>query len=361
MDANNATDNKTAGAYPLPFDRAQLRLDIVDVLLTLVRQMNFVFGEVKPGDLTATQRALLCLGTETMDLNSPDVDAQSLGLTFEHIRATRLAEALELLYGYAFEGVEAYMSAELEDESLASWVSRILVDLSRSHFVAEWEAYSDRRYTDAMARCLVVCETAQARRVLEGHDDNFMDWAAPRDADWRLTIRQMALLSGMSEASVRTLANPKRRNALVTTNDGKTTYVLPADAKEWLRAKGRYVPIRSVDPDALDLAAMSFESVADLAETLHRHVIWLASTSSTSKQELAQVAAQLVSHQRADDGLFANPERLRSMASQLRLPGPLLVLRAAEAAARDQLRRLAREIALASTNANDVLTKGDQP
>jgi hypothetical protein len=58
-----------------------------------------------------------------------------------------------------------------------------------------------------------------------------------------MTIRQMALLSGMEEMSIRSAANPKRPNPLKTYTEDGRTLISREVAKEWLISKGRYVPI----------------------------------------------------------------------------------------------------------------------
>ena len=227
-------------------------------------------------------------------------------------------------------------------------------DLANSAFVAEWEAYgTSEARDDAAARCLLVCETAQARRILEGHDDNFMDWVSPSQHSG-LTMRQMALLSGMTEASVRTLSNPKRRNALVTVNDGKNVMVEIGAAKAWLLAKGRYLPIRRTNRDGqIDLAAKRFNGADDLSWALDQRLQYLLGQESAAdvRRQLDAIDPRLVDGGdaarptlRLTAALMADAQAMARIGVALKLPGELLALRAAEAHARDVLAGLEQQL-----------------
>ena len=336
------------GGFPLPFTREQLRADILCVLLTLARQLHFAFGSV-----SRLQSELLGL-TETADeINDPDMEPEQLGLRYESVRSTGLAVVLELLYDYGFEGLLDMEEGDMGDESGPSWCSRILTDLSNSRFVEEWEAYTSISYASAIRRSLLVCEVAHARHVLEGADESFMDWTGPGPGS--LSIRQMSLLSGMSEATVRTLANPKRKNALITSNDGKNSSVEPSAAKAWLQAKGRYMPIRRTNRQgSLDLAQKRFASGEELLWALTQRVQFLLGQSGADKlrQRLAAIDPHLLDESSArwpllqvQKEVLIDAAQMTRIAEALALPQELLVLRAAEAHAHDFLHQLEQRIA----------------
>lgn len=346
--------------FPVPFSAEQLRIDIQAVLLLLARQLHFVFGRSNQYELTE-QSTLLGL-VPGGDVNDPDTTLQDLGLRYELVQDTHLARTLEDLYGYAFHGMVDLSRAEFDSDSSGTWASIIVRDLEGSAFAKEWAAYEPKQpigvgdygQMTAAGRCLLVCETAQARRVLEGHDDNFMDWVGQnRDG---LSTRQVALLSGMTEASVRTLSNAKRRNALVTVNDGKNVTVTISAAKTWLLAKGRYVPIRRTNRDGqIDLARKRFSSADDLLWALDQRLQFLIGQNEADNDairgRLAAIHSELVDASdptrlrlRLGATVLTDGAAMSAIGDALAMPGDLLALRAAEAHAQDVLKELEQQI-----------------
>lgn len=350
---NNETqtdqNDATPGAFPIPFTGEQLRADIQAILLLLVRQLHFVFGRSDRGQL-AEQTSLLGVPAGA-DLNDPDMTPGDLGMRYELVQNTHFAATLEELYSYAFHGLQDLASPDMDSESSATWCSAVIHDLVDSAFVREWDSSRPAKATEGgILRCMLVCETAQARRMLEGHDDNFMNWDSQTPDG--LTMRQMALLSGMTEASVRTLSNPKRRNALVTVSDGKSVMVEISAAKAWLLAKGRYVPIRRTNRDGqIDLAAKRFNSTDDLSWALDQRLQYLLGQECAAdvRRELDAIDPSLVeagdstrSTLRLTVAMMADAAAMARIGVALNLPGELLALRAAEAHARDVLAGLER-------------------
>lgn len=347
IDQNDAAP----GAFPIPFTVEQLRADIQTLLLVTSRQLHFVFGRSDGSRLTE-QTSLLGIPVDA-ELNMPDLSATDLGLRYELVQTTFLAEALEYLYHYAFHGVQDLSHDDMDSDSSSTWCSVVVHDLVNSAFVAELEAYGTGDDAEgAAARCMLVCETAQARRILEGYADNFMDWA--RQAQEGLTMRQMALLSGMTEASVRTLSNPKRRNALVTVNDGKHVMVEIASAKVWLLVKGRYLPIRRTNRDGqIDLAAKRFNGTDDLSWALDQRLQYVLGQADASevRGRLTAIDQRLLDDRdvarptlRLDATMLADFQAMVRIGEALELPGELLALRAAEAHARDVLADVERQL-----------------
>ena len=344
-DDHSPSDDPIAGTFPVSFTADELRADTQSVLLLLARQLHFIFGRSDRPQL-AEQASLLGVPGDA-DINDPDMTPSVLGMRYEHVNTTHFAETMEELYSYAFHGLQDLASADMDSESAATWCSVVIHDLANSAFVREWGSYRPAGEVEgAVSRCMLVCETAQARRILEGHDDNFMDWASPAQHDG-LTMRQMALLSGMTEASVRTLSNPKRRNALVTVNDGKNVMVEIGAAKTWLLAKGRYVPIRRTNRDGqIDLAAKRFNGTDDVRWALNQRLQYLLGHDGGDdvRRQLDAIDARLVDDAEAfrptlrlTAALMADARAMTRIGTALNLPGELLALRAAEAHARDVL------------------------
>jgi hypothetical protein len=360
-----------SGAFQVPFPREVLHASVVAVLLVLARQLHFVFGR-KEGEHRSIQLALLGLPLgqdRAASLNDPEVKSDDLGLSYEHVASTGLADALDRLYEFAFAGLldVGVGDGDLDSEGNAAWCSRILHDLEKSTFLAEWNEYSSCK--EAISRCLLVCETAQARRVLEGMDDNFMDWNNPSLKG--LSMRQLALLSNMTEASLRTMTNPKRKHQLITQSDGRNAFVLIDDAKSWLKAKGRYLSVQLTNREGrLDLTRQRFSSIDALQSSLfqraqHQAGLVGAEALQTDVARVRGVAFDLSDPAypvlQVDDDVLLDPRRAAALGRALDLNGALLALRAKEAHASQNLREAEQGIQrLVSARAGSNEQKKDQ-
>lgn len=351
------------GLFQAPLTKQELRQHVVTICLVLVRQLHYVF--CRPDDSHEKAQMQLLGMTETASINDPDVGpfaVDGLPLTYEQIADTAFASTMEELYDLAYHGMLYGTGHDMNSESSASWISRILLDLSASHFAEEWEGYSSCK--DALRRLVEVCETAQARMVLEKiqHDDNFMDWYGYEGNDG-FTFRQIALLSGMTEASLRTMANPKRDNPLKTYSKGRNTYISPADAKQWLISKGRYVPIADIDRQGaeLDLVNETFHSLDDFCCRLDSRLHFLLGTEAAEDvtKALETVRDGLLSRRlinqtpyltlEASD--YANTVLMSKIGRALQLPSDLLALRSAATYARSQAEDFERRIKELGTKA----------
>lgn len=344
-----------AGIFKAPLTKSEMRGHVLTVSLVLARQLHFVF--VRPNLATHEKAQAMLLGLDsTDDMNNPDVlpGPESSPLSFENLADTALAQTMDELYDFAYHGALRGNGSDMDSESSPSWISRILVDLSRSSFASEWHEYSPCH--DAIEALKGVCETAEARMLLENvqDGDTFMDWYGSASADG-LTFRHMALLSGMSEASLRTLANPKRNNALKTISNGRNTHIEREDAKDWLISKGRYVPLANTDFKGaqFDLAQ---ESIADLVELQQRldsrlHFLVGSDDGITVDSALKSIRADLVGVRAFDSTHYlnlsvedmGNDKLLRKVAKALQIPGDLLVLKAAHLRTMQQAQEFQRQ------------------
>lgn len=277
-------------------------------------------------------------------------DAAEIGLTYDDIRGTDLAKEMERLYHYAYFGRLDDSAEFMGEESVYNWLAAILFDILQSQSAAFWSNYYRRKTLESAQRCVLVAELANARNILEGGESFFhFSRANTKDDaafDDRLTVRQLALLAGMEEMSIRAAANPKRTNVLrAITEDGRTRFELDV-AKEWLRSKGRYVPITRYQSEGdIDLVKRRFANPEELWDVLNARLQFLS--RSEEESELAAKIVDLgLSLVPADAGgqSFAveeaqmrDPNTMKALANVLRLPGDLLVLRMREALARAEL------------------------
>jgi hypothetical protein len=356
METNSPPDAYPAqpGQLRAPFTKDELRRDIVTVLLAEARRIHFLFDRPNNEFLGPLFGLLGLKEVVPADAHFAQVNWTEVGLRYESVRTTAFAAGLESLYELAFAGEVNIDLNGNESPWEAVCLLEPLTDLSKSHLVGDPEAVESAR--EAIGRCLRVCETAQARLLLEGLADQSWDTTgATQDG---LSIRQLSLLSGMTEASLRTLANPKRSNPLKTQSDGKNTFVVPAEAKDWLISKGRYSPLkRHIKDPAEDLTKRSFEHPSDILYALDRRLTVLLRGPEADKARLALLAISpdLIyeggQDQDCPEGLdllglqvsgamLADAELMTRIGDALSLNGQLVALRAAETLAAHRLNEI---------------------
>ncbi len=357
------SDDTQAGIFKAPLTKLELRNHVLKVSLLLARQLHFIFFR-KESDVHERAQAMLLGIDSTRGMNDPDVMPGKYGfeISYADLSSTALAATMEELYDFAYHGMVFGTGSTMDSESSPAWISMILVDLSRSHFAEEWNQYAPS--LEAVRTLQSVCECAQARMVLEDiqQGDCFMDWHG-REAHDGLTFRQMALLSGMSEASLRTLANPKRNNPLKTHSDGRNTFIEPEDAKAWLISKGRYVPLVNIDGAGalFDLATESISSIDDLESRLNSRLHFMLGSDEgpTTNESLLTIRSDLIGRRLSDQTPYlnlspddmANSKLLNKIADALQLPGELLSLKAAYLYAAQKAQELQRRFDDAARNA----------
>lgn len=346
-------DSGATSVFQAPFTKDQLHRDVVEALISVAELTRWAFYRT---DAETDGHLLHLLGLggrhDLPSLGDPQVNWQSCGLTYDRIATTALAEDLERAYDFAYLGrIDENVSGHFNSESMASWTSRVVFDLFESALATEWDHYLPTARMGSIQRCLQALETAEARLVLEdlNRDDTFMGWHS-----WAqhggLSIRQMSLLSGMTEPSLRTMANARRKNPLKTQSDGKNTYVAIADAKEWLVAKGRYVQVEYVIRDGnIDLTKRRFASTDDLLFALDQRLHYLLSGdhSESTKRLLLTISASLIGPHgelKLDRAMTKDQGFMERIGDALQMPGQLVALRASEAAALDELKRVERQI-----------------
>lgn len=358
------TPNETqAGIFKAPLAKEAMREHVSTVSLLLARQLHFIFLRPDSKDHERAQATLLGMNS-TENMNYPDIvpGPEGAELNYDHLSTTAFATTMDELYNFAYHGVVFSNGYDMNSESSAAWVSMILMDLANSRFAAEWNDYSP--CLDAIKALLAICECAQARMILEKvqENDTFMDWHN-YEGHTGLTFRQMAHLSGMSEATLRTLANPKRTNHLKTHSNGRHTYVEIEDAKAWLISKGRYVPLTDTDLRGahLDLATEQIANLDDLLDRLDSRLHFLLGSDdgSATAKALAAIRPDLQGVRLVDQTPYLDltaddmkdAQLLSKLSKALQLPADLLRLKVNHLLALAQAEALQREFEEAARKA----------
>lgn len=362
VDANNkeVVQEVLPSSFPVPFTLEAFRQDITEVFFYQMRTL---------AQMTDPKTALRILNIEIEDdryendIYDQDNSATDVGVTYDHIRNTTFAVALERLYEYAFYGKWDINAESMGDEGIYMWASGIVCDALRSDVAGIWGAFGWNIESHAK-RCVLVAETANARNILEGGENfhHFNDGIKRElddtddECEGVLTIKQMALLSGMEEMSIRAAANPKRANQLVTVTEYGGTRVKCDVAKVWLESKGRYVNITFFKGQGdLDLAKRKFTSYYD---------IWLVLTErckSISERDGDEVTSLKLKSlgvlvmfdlKKTQSKCFRekliNEKMMHDLAEVLELPTELFVLRAKELVANQMLVEVENQLRNAS-------------
>lgn len=338
--------------FPVPFSIDELRNDLLTVHLLQMR-ISALFG--------TDEGVFLLFGRQLPSdyrngsLYAADLDASEYGLDVRDVLDTTVSRALEQQYAFAFHGVLTTGLEPMEYETMHTWLAAYLMDMHRSATSTEWESCGFK-CDDALERCLHTSELANARLTLEGREHfSYFQRARPEaDGDEAtaldaLTIRQVALLVGMEEMSVRTAASRKGPNQLPTYKEDGRTLVRREDAIEWLKSKSRYIPVtRKWDGPELQLDRTKFADLGDaeaaLVDYLRKQAI--ERPGSQMRKQVKELIASR-GHEQAvyiSQESAADPQLLKEMADILKLPADLFALRIEQAFHAHRLRQLDQAI-----------------
>ena len=346
--ASPSQKDKSSGSFPVPFSIKEFREDITNVFLHYVRDICWMTDE-------ETAWAITKVAKPESNLCNPDCTAEDLGLAYDDIRHTEFAKALERLYDYAYFGKLDSSAEVLEDESIHTWITALVCDAAESSVAMEWAAYG-LDVVPSAKRCAVVAEVANARVTLEGNEPfytRFQGWTTEGYlvSDF-LTVRQFALLAGMEEMSVRAAANPSRPNPIKTVKTDQGTRIEIAVAKDWLQAKGRYIPVTKFwSEGTIDLAKQRFTNLPEFDAALCRQYRIQAGKLGQTEIDSALKACGISVGQgigfpvlNLSEADYSSETTLGALAKILELPGHLLFLRTQEVLAYEKLRGIEQEL-----------------
>lgn len=348
--------------FPVPFAVEELHRDVLTLFVHQLRAIAWMAGpdsHVQDGwtIFGKVLKSIECLYEPDFDMEEL---GEKLGLTYADIANTTFATYLNSMYQYAYFGIYDVSLEPMEDDSAYTWQSTILFDLQRSAFLDEWNDLTSGDLQGSANRCLVMAELANARMTLEsGQCFSYLLGANTKDeglvAGDALTVRQMSLLAGMEEMSIRAAANPKRVNPLPTFSDEGRTRISVDAAKTWLKSKGRYVPVtrRLRNPD-IDLTKRSFLNVNDLVSVINDRRSFLAMDDQREerlKKEYSDLGIKYgfaefdrYSINFIDTIALSNMELVHDLAGILEFPADLFTLRVRETLAKDELATVHREL-----------------
>ena len=324
-----------APTFPVPFTLEQLREDMADIYLQQLRTLALFAPEPKVHEFAGK------LGAEIPTLFDTTFGAKDYELAYEDIEGSEFAQTLEWQYQLGILGLDLGPRAFMAMDTSHTWVAAHLMDVLSSEYAAWMEMLRA-----PVERCLLTCRLANARHVLEGGED-FLPYASDGDdgckVEGALTVRQVALLAGMEEMSVRTAMSRKGPNQLASFKEGRRTLIRIADAKSWLQAKNLYVPL--VTPDRLgedlDLAHTKYADSDSFFGAINNRYAYQVTRSSaeqmrTLKEQIAtKHGLETLNDLQAEHLL--REDITNDIAAMLDLPPDLFGLRAREAVLLERL------------------------
>lgn len=341
-------------ALPQPFTLEQLQIDVLNLYLLQLRMTSLFTNDQSIWALagkTGIKEGQIWVGDNTV---------KDFNLTYADIQDSVFARALEQQYSFGFLGFDNLLCEPMEMDTIHTWVAAYLIDMQGSNVASEWISNGADIDVD---RCILACELANARNILEGGESFFpytSDDSNKIDEVGALTVHQMALLAGMEDMTIRTAISRKGPNQLKAFKDDRRTLIKIEDAKEWLTTKGRYVPVtrQSFAGAHLNLEKTGFLSIYGFTHAMARRVTYLEEVkpeAKTVEQLVGLVATAGMKSPSLDnrDDLL-NASLMERVAQILDLPKALFVLRAREAVLREELAQTEAAVKDASAEAHTV-------
>jgi hypothetical protein len=356
--------------FPILFGKEEFKKAILETMLVLIQKTNLAFAGASADECSLNEGRVWSLlsskSCPTRILYEPAADAADIDLDFAEIEHLSMVVSLMQLYDYGVHGIlDTSLGGDFDSfDGYENQVARILYDLDHSTFLEEWGNYGVFSNAIAVKKCAYVYELANARLMLEGSVEGF--FLDDREAGF-LSVRQLALLSGMTEASIRTLASRSKKeqvsvtgggnSQLITTNDGKNTSIDIRTAKEWLKAKGRYVSIVNKQARGLvDFTTRRHESTRDIEDAIFDRIEYLKEQLGEdlvdARIESAGVVRTLqpvspdtdIARPALGQAQLLNTELMHRLAEALEMPANLFALRVAEAVMQDKLREIEKQL-----------------
>lgn len=288
------------------------------------------------------------------EIYNPDWTVADWGLKWEDIAGLDFAIYLDNMFKYGQFGLLDMGWEPMEEGTGYTWISLVLMDMNSSQFLADWAEGFSGEGAESIARCLQAAELANARYVLETGGPFCHQLSARERGDEMgvdgLTVRQLALLAGMEEMSIRAAANPKRANFLQTVSDNGRTRITPEVAKSWLKSKARYVEIRTVDSGRNDdMRKRPFNNLAELVKFFRSRALAFCVTHGCDMQvsdsrvlNFLESGQHIFSDSPAwgpeqQQAALRDPMFVQALAETLLMPAGLLSLRVREVLAKEEL------------------------
>ncbi|MFA5916051.1 MAG: hypothetical protein WC830_21100 [Burkholderiales bacterium] len=190
------------------------------------------------------------------------------------------ASLLRQVCQFAFLGkLSGWLAEEIDDESVRRWETMFT---GLNNFVsANWGGAP-------FAKCLHVIRIAKLRvSLMPGTHSYSFSSDGKEFVQGCLHLRELAILSGLEEKTLRNMGSASHKQHLPTIKRGSRTYVALTVALPWLEARG-FAPIVYDEPPASrNLRANPFYSNADMANFVKTRGEELGLSDELSQQEVS--------------------------------------------------------------------------
>ena len=340
IEITSDAESVTSG-LPIPFTIEEFHEDVAYLFLHQLRILSWMTGEHADWSIKGVSRSKLQNTIYEMHLTSVEA-----GLPYSKIEQSYFAGCLDAMYRYAYHGIiDESVVEPMQYETLFTWTACIVKDMAQSKAADEWSGFGGS-VQETAEKLVKVIDLADARLILEDKTSflGYVNEDAPS-----LTVRQVALLSGMEEMSVRSAANPRRAKPLPIHSEDRRAYILVDDAKDWLQSKGCYVPVtRQYGRGDIDLTKRRFATFVDLSATLIARMQFMASRSQNTEPVPKAFNWILNGSELAGPELFrtrfSDPKRVSELAKALEFPPELFALRVREVLAKEELKSIDYEL-----------------
>lgn len=288
---------------------------------------------------------------EGLDFKKPEngplwlLDADSVPDDFNFDpKAWVVVDTMDRLYDYAILGVARLPIYRMADETEYTMAAAYVYDTWNMKLVREMTMGDGV----SLAKCHHVAELGAARVALDGGERYFgFDRNTPDSA---LTIREIALLAGMEESSVRNAAVKGKAGALKTFQEDGSTLVAREDALEWLKGRKGFVPTTFRDElGEIDLVSHSFATLNEVDEFMDARLKTLGFTPERLAKRM-KVSPKSMNVKSMfglyfADGGARDQEALERLAGLLNISADVFVLRVRETINLEEARGIRRALA----------------
>jgi len=336
----NDVEAVTSGLQ-IPFTIEEFHEDVAYLFLHQLRILSWI--TVEHSDWSVMGVSGTDLRNTIYERHLTSVEA---GLPYSKIESSYFARCLDAMYQYAYHGIIDDSEVEpMHYETLFTWIACVVKDMAHSETANEWSGFGGV-VQEIAAKLVDVIDLADARLILEDKTSflGYVNEDVPS-----LSVRQVALLAGMEEMSIRSASNPKRAKPLPTHSDEGRTSILVADAKDWLQSKGRYVPItRQYGRGDVDLTKRRFASFADLSATLIARMQFIVARRPNAEPVLREFKWIFYGSDLASAEMFrkmlSETKLVHDLSKALEFPPDLFALRVREVLAKEELKSIEYEL-----------------
>lgn len=321
-----------------PFTKAEMMDEFREIVFQVARSASFSFGP---------QAAYRLLFDEVpsnpencFDIYDPEHTAESFGKEFA-LEQISTYEAVEQFYDYGLLGIRNMLPLGEGGSNEWTFAYGLIWDAANSFLIFE----NTNGTGVTTMKCLHAARAFFARHILDGQKRTFLPENEANDPADMLTIREVAILSGLDERTVRNATNKNAVNRLDTATVESSIYIPRESAQEWLSTKRGFIPSRIGNQLPKSVVLNGPFSGAIEAGNYIRTTRESFNLTQNDLIEKANLTLDPDWVNALEDGQISGDEtELTAIGNALGLNGKLFALRVIEACQKDGLAKLQNRI-----------------